>query len=51
VIPIMQMFHAKKLVWQRRDCTVWLITVLVRSEGTYEFTPLNGGSKRKKKRT
>jgi len=27
--------------------TVWLFMVMVRSEGTYEFMPLNGGSKRK----
>lgn len=44
-------FHdKKKRVVPRRGYTsynVWLFMILVRSEGTYEFMPLNGGSKRK----
>jgi len=39
----------KKIVLRRgyTTYTVWLFMVLVRSKGTYEFMPLNGGSKRK----
>lgn len=38
----------KKIIGQRRDCTpIWLIIIVVRSEVSYAFMPLNGGSKRK----